>query len=72
MEINKDGLQMLISGAIFDFAGYLTTLENVIPVGSSADAAPMVELIKDWAEKRNLNINDAAVMSWHIAYDEAL
>ena len=71
MEIDKDGLQMLISGAIFDFAGYLTTREKVIPVGASADAAPMVELIKDWAAKRNLSTNDAAVLSWHIAYGEA-
>lgn len=66
---NDEKLQKLIAGAIFDFAGYLTTRDNDIPVGSHSDAAPMVKLIQDWAKIRNLNTTEAAVLSWNEALD---
>ena len=59
-----EGLPLVISGAIFDFAGYLTTRPKVIEVGSAANASPMVELIKEWADLRGLSLDDAAVQSW--------
>lgn len=63
-EQQPDGLPLVISGAIFDFAGYLTTLPKVIEVGSAANASPMVELIKEWADLRGLSLDDAAIQSW--------
>ena len=63
-EQQPDGLPLVISGAIFDFAGYLTTRPKVIEVGSAANASPMVELIKEWADLRGLSLDDAAVQSW--------
>ena len=59
-----DGLPMVIAGALFDFAGFLTTREKVIDVGSTANAAPVADLVKEWAELRGLSLDDAAVLSW--------
>jgi len=59
-----DALHPIVAGAIYDFAGFLTTRDAVIPVGSSANASPMVELVKQWAEMRGLQLHDAAVQSW--------
>lgn len=60
-----DGLPLVISGAIFDFAGYLTTRKEVVEVGSTANASPMADLVKEWAELRGLSLDDAAVLSWN-------
>jgi hypothetical protein len=59
-----DGLPLVIAGAIFDFAGFLTTREKVIRVGSTANASPIADLVKEWASKRGLSLDDAAVLSW--------
>lgn len=61
---SQDGLSQVISGAIFDFAGYLTTRPNVIEVGSTANASPVADLVKEWAALRGLSLDDAAVLSW--------
>jgi hypothetical protein len=42
----------------------MTTCDVVIPVGASAYASPVDDLIKEWASLRNLQLNDAAVQSW--------
>lgn len=57
----------LIAGAIFDFAGFLTTRTKVIEVGSSANAGALVELIKQWAEHNGLPLDDAQVFGWEKA-----
>jgi len=59
-----NGLPLVIAGAIFDFAGYLTTRDTVIEVGSTANASPVADLVKDWATLRGLSLADAAVLSW--------
>lgn len=64
VSVVPDGLPMLISGAVFDFAGYLTTRDKVIEVGATANASPIADLVKEWAEFRGLSIVDAAVLSW--------
>ena len=60
----EDGLPLIVAGAIFDFAGFLTTRAEVIEVGSTANAGPVADLVKEWAELRGLNLADAAVLSW--------
>ncbi len=59
-----NGLPRVIAGAIFDFAGYLITRDTVIEVGSTANASPVADLVKDWAALRGLSLADAAVLSW--------
>jgi hypothetical protein len=57
----------LIAGAVFDFAGYMTTRDKTIPIGASADAAPVATHIKQWAAKRSLDIDNADVQKWNEA-----
>lgn len=61
---SQDGLSQAISGAIFDFAGFLTTRPNVVEVGSTANASPVADLVKEWAALRGLSLNDASVGAW--------
>lgn len=60
----------IIAGAIYDFAGFLTTRDRVIKVGATADAAPVADLIKEWANRRSLSLENAAVGSWEKALAE--
>lgn len=55
----------VIAGALFDFAGYLTTLDKSVTVGASEPSSPMVHLLEGWAEKRGLNLSDANVQDWN-------
>ena len=59
----------VIAGAIYDFAGYLTTLPHKEAIHCSRvhDAAPMVKAINDWCKRRNLCTDDARVGSWREA-----
>ena len=52
----------VIAGAIFDFAGWVTSQPK--PMSSKHNAAPMVELIQDWAAARGLSLDDPAVQDW--------
>jgi hypothetical protein len=54
----------IIVGALFDFGGFLTTREQSMAVGSKELASPMADAIKEFAEKRGLSIDDAAVREW--------
>ena len=59
-----DGLHLLISGAVYDFAGFLTTREKTIQAGARVGADIVVDLLKEWAALRGLKLDDAAVLSW--------
>lgn len=65
-ERGADGLPLIVAGAIFDFAGFMTTRSEVIEVGSTAEAGPVADLVKEWAELRGLDLADAAVLSWQL------
>ena len=60
----------IIAGAIFDFAGFLTTRDKVIKVGSTANAAPVADLVKEWADMRKLSLDDVAVSWWQDVLEE--
>lgn len=70
-EREADGLPLIVAGAIFDFAGFMTTRSEVIEVGSTAEAGPVADLVKEWAELRGLNLADAAVLSWQLHINRA-
>lgn len=59
----------VVSGAVFDFAGYLTTLpvEKAIHASEAHEASPMVEAIKAWAATRGLETAEADVRGWRAA-----
>ena len=54
----------IVCGAIFDFAGWLTTRSESVTCSGAHDAGPMVELIREWAELRGLSLDDANVLHW--------
>ena len=57
-------LHQITAGALYEFLGYLTTRDDVLPIGASADAAPFPVLLKEWAETRGLILKDAEVADW--------
>ena len=59
----------VITGAIYDFAGYLTTLphKEAIHCSEVHEAAPMVKAITEWCKRRNLCTADARVETWREA-----
>ncbi len=65
-EREADGLPPIVAGAIFDFAGFMTSRSEVLEVGSTAEAGPVADLVKEWAELRGLDLADAAVLSWQL------
>ena len=50
-----------IAGALFDFAGFLTTLpkERAVTLSGVHLATPVVDLLTEWAETRGLNLDEA-------------
>lgn len=60
----------IIAGAIFDFAGFLTCLQEPFVCGSKHEAARMVQLIEEWAAKRDLPLDNALVQDWQAHKDE--
>jgi hypothetical protein len=57
-------VEPVITGAIYDFAGFLTTRDAVIEVGSTANAAPIADLIEEWCQLRDISFSDAMVKDW--------
>lgn len=57
-------LCVVIAGALFDFAGFLTSRDKVIALGASEEAGAAVEAIKEWAATRGLSLDEAAVGGW--------
>jgi hypothetical protein len=53
-----------VAGALFDFLGFLTTLDEAATFGGNCNAGDAVRLLKEWAAKRNLNLDGADVMGW--------
>lgn len=60
----KNTLEAIVTGSIFDFAGFITTRPGSMSFGSSENASPMIKLIEEWAASRNLNIHNALVQNW--------
>ncbi|HDS1091576.1 TPA: hypothetical protein UL918_000034 [Stenotrophomonas maltophilia] len=57
-------LCVVIAGALFDFAGFLTSRVKVITLGASEEAGAAVEAIEEWAATRGLSLDEAAVGGW--------
>ena len=61
----------VIAGAVFDFAGYLTTLphKEAVHCSEAHEAVPLVKVITEWCKRRNLPTDGAKVETWrdHLA-----
>ena len=62
-------LPAIISGALFDFAGFLTTLDKsrAVTFSGAHEAGPAVTLLQEWSTKRGLNLDEADVSGWRSA-----
>lgn len=56
----------MIAGALFDFAGFLTTRPTVTQFGSTADPCSAVDLLTQWAATRGLHLDEADVGGWSV------
>jgi len=54
----------VISGALFDLMGWLTSRKERIVLSSADNASPAVEAITEFARMRNLSLDDAKVQDW--------
>jgi hypothetical protein len=54
----------VISGALFDFMGWLTSRKERIVLSSADEASPAVDAIRDFAKMRGLSLDDAQVQDW--------
>ena len=52
MSIEK--LDHIVSGAIFDFAGYLTTRKQRLVISAADNAAPMADAVRDFLGLRDV------------------
>jgi hypothetical protein len=61
----------IVAGALFDFAGFLTTRDTAIRVGASENAAHVVDALRRFASMRLLPLDNAAVISWQRQFVDA-
>jgi hypothetical protein len=64
---NTPAVPDLIAGALFDFAGFLTTRDKPVEFGASCDASPAVELLQQFAKKRGLSLESPDIQQWSLA-----
>jgi hypothetical protein len=60
----KSVAHTLISGALFDFMGWLTSRKERLILSSADNANPAVEAITEFAKMRGLSLDDARVQNW--------
>jgi len=65
LESQEPVAHSVISGALFDFMGWLTSRKERIVLSSADNASPAVEAITEFARMRNLSLDDAKVQDWH-------
>ena len=65
LESQEPVTHSVISGALFDFMGWLTSRKERIVLSSADNASPVVEAITEFARMRNLSLDDAKVQDWH-------
>ena len=54
-----------VSGAIFNFAAYLTTMDEAYTVGAKYDAARMAQEVSHFLSERGVSGRGANVWGWH-------
>lgn len=58
-------LRRVISGAVYDFAARLTTLDQPMTVGADHNAAPMAQACEQFLRDRGCSNGEPMVMDWH-------
>jgi hypothetical protein len=55
----------IVSGALYDFCGYITTLKNPILVGGTEDPSDLLDALIKWSKGRGLDVNDPDIYGWN-------
>ena len=64
-------LENLIAGALFDFAGYLTTRSQAVTFSASHDSLPAVTLVVEFLKLRGISTNcKPEVVAWDKLIDK--
>ena len=58
-------MHQIVSGALYDLMGDLTSGETRYRFSASDEASPAVEALVKFAEKRSLSLDDPAIKDWH-------
>jgi len=51
------GTQGIVAGALYDFLGHLTSLDQNLVVGATAEASPALDELVRWAHQRGLPLD---------------
>lgn len=62
--LTEQQLAGIIAGAIFDFAGHLTTRPRTLFVGQTSECSPIADEIVLWARQRELSLDSPYVRQW--------
>jgi len=54
----------IVSGAIYDFAAWLTTREEQIKASSKDDAAPIANAVKEFLKIREVDESNPLIQDW--------
>jgi hypothetical protein len=54
----------IVAGALFDFVGFLTTLQEPVTLSARDDTSRPLRLLQEFAASRGLDLSDANVMDW--------
>lgn len=54
----------VIAGVLFDFMGWLTSRQERLVLSASDEASPAVKVIQEFANMRELSLDDAKVKNW--------
>ena len=58
-----------VSGAIYDFAAYLTTMDEAYTVGAQHNATRMADEVQQFLARRGIDGDHASVQGWQDAPD---
>ena len=50
-EMQREGLYGIVTGALFDFLGWVSCREETLILGRNHDAAPAAQVIREWLKK---------------------
>lgn len=57
----------VVAGALFDLMGHLTTMKEPVTFSSAHHAGPAVEILREFAKKRGLSLDDPDIQNWSAA-----
>lgn len=53
-----------VTGALYDFMGYVTTRKTAVTFGSAFDANPAVRLLEEFCNLRGLDLTEPDIKGW--------